>query len=47
MNTVKEISVVLPTEMVAVIRGVVASGEFASSIEVVQDAVDAWGVDAL
>ncbi len=42
MSTVQELSVVLPTEMVEVIRGAVASGEFASSNEVVRDALDAW-----
>jgi antitoxin ParD1/3/4 len=47
VNTVEEIRIVLPTDMVEVIRGAVASGEFASSTEVVRDALQGWATRRL
>ena len=40
--TAEKISIALPFEMVAVVRGAVASGEYASSSEVVRDALRDW-----
>ena len=42
MATVEKISVALPPEMVAIIRGAVDTGEYASSSEVVRDALRDW-----
>jgi len=42
MATVERISVALPPEMVATIRGAVDTGEYASSSEVVRDALRDW-----
>lgn len=42
MSTAEKISIELPPEMVASIRGAVATGEYASSSEVVRDALRAW-----
>lgn len=42
MTTAEKISIALPSEMVAVIRGAVATGEYASSSEVVRDALRDW-----
>ena len=42
MSTAEKISITLPPEMVATIRGAVATGEYASSSEVVRDALRAW-----
>ena len=42
MSTAEKISIELPQEMVATIRGAVATGEYASSSEVVRDALRAW-----
>lgn len=42
MSTAEKISIALPPEMVASIRGAVATGEYASSSEVVRDALRAW-----
>lgn len=42
MTTVEKISIALPPEMVAIVRGAVATGEYASSSEVVRDALRDW-----
>jgi antitoxin ParD1/3/4 len=42
MSTVEKISIALPPEMVAVIRSAVDAGEYASSSEVVRDALRDW-----
>jgi antitoxin ParD1/3/4 len=42
MPTVEKISIALPPEMVAVIRQAVETGEYASSSEVVRDALRDW-----
>jgi len=42
MSTVEKISIALPPEMVAVVRGAVDTGEYASSSEVVRDALRDW-----
>ena len=42
MTTVEKISVALPPEMVAIVRGAVEMGEYASSSEVVRDALRGW-----
>ncbi len=39
MTTAEKISIALPPEMVAIVRGAVATGEYASSREVVRDAL--------
>ena len=42
MPAVEKISIALPPEMVASIRKAVETGEYASSSEVVRDALQAW-----
>lgn len=42
MPNVEKISIALPTEMVAVVRQAVETGEYASSSEVVRDALRDW-----
>lgn len=42
MPSVEKISIALPTEMVAVVRQAVETGEYASSSEVVRDALRDW-----
>jgi antitoxin ParD1/3/4 len=42
MSAAEKISVALPAEMVTLIRGAVATGEYASSSEVVRDALRDW-----
>ena len=42
MSAAEKISIALPPEMVTVIRNAVASGEYASSSEVVRDALRDW-----
>jgi antitoxin ParD1/3/4 len=42
MATVEKISIALPPEMVAVVRSAVDTGEYASSSEVVRDALRDW-----
>lgn len=42
MTTAEKISIALPPEMVNLIRGAVATGEYASSSEVVRDALRDW-----
>jgi antitoxin ParD1/3/4 len=42
MSTVEKISIALPPEMVAVVRRAVDTGEYASSSEVVRDALRDW-----
>lgn len=42
MTTSEKISIALPAEMVAMLRGAVATGEYASSSEVVRDALRDW-----
>ena len=42
MRTIEKISVALPPEMVAVVKGAVETGEYASSSEVVRDALRDW-----
>ena len=42
MKTAEKISIALTPEMVAVVRGAVATGEYASSSEVVRDALRDW-----
>jgi len=43
MPTVEKISIALPPEMVAELRRAVETGEYASSSEVVRDALRDWG----
>ena len=42
MATVEKISIALPPEMVAAVRQAVETGEYASSSEVVRDALRDW-----
>ena len=42
MANVEKISIALPAEMVAVVRHAVETGEYASSSEVVRDALRDW-----
>jgi antitoxin ParD1/3/4 len=42
MATAEKISIALPPEMVAVVRHAVATGEYASSSEVIRDALRDW-----
>ena len=42
MSNVEKISIALPPEMVAVLRQAVETGEYASSSEVVRDALRDW-----
>ena len=42
MAIVEKISIVLPPEMIAIVRQVVETGEYASSSEVVRDALREW-----
>jgi len=42
MATVAKISIALPPEMVSLVRDVVDAGEYASSSEVVRDALREW-----
>jgi len=42
MTTAEKISIALPSEMVAIVRSAVASGEYASSSEVIRDALRDW-----
>ena len=42
MTTAEKISIALPPEMVAIVRSAVASGEYASSSEVIRDALRDW-----
>ena len=42
MTSAEKISIALPAEMVAMVRGAVATGEYASSSEVVRDALRDW-----
>jgi antitoxin ParD1/3/4 len=42
MPSVEKISIALPPEMVAQLRAAVATGEYASSSEVVRDALRDW-----
>ena len=42
MKTAEKISIALTPEMVAAVRGAVATGEYASSSEVVRDALRDW-----
>ena len=39
MTTAEKISIALPPEMVSIVRSAVATGEYASSIEVIRDAL--------
>jgi len=42
MSNAEKISIALPPEMVHLVRGAVATGEFASSSEVIRDALRDW-----
>jgi antitoxin ParD1/3/4 len=42
MTTAEKISIALPPEMVHLVRGAVATGEYASSSEVIRDALRDW-----
>lgn len=42
MSTVEKISIALPPEMVTIVRQAVEAGEYASSSEVVRDALRDW-----
>ena len=42
MSTAEKISIALPPEMVSIVRGAVATGEYASSSEVIRDALRDW-----
>lgn len=41
-TTVEKLSIALPAEMAASVRGAVATGEYASSSEVIRDALRDW-----
>ena len=42
MGTVEKISIALPPDMVKLVRDAVESGEYASSSEVIREALRAW-----
>jgi antitoxin ParD1/3/4 len=42
MATAEKVSIALPPEMVAIVRNAVASGEYASTSEVIRDALRDW-----
>ncbi len=42
MGTVEKLSVALPPEMVALLRGAVESGEYSIASEVIREALRAW-----
>ena len=42
MTTAEKISIALPSEMVSIVRSAVATGEYASSSEVIRDALRDW-----
>ena len=42
MTTAEKISIALPPEMAALVRSAVATGEYASSSEVIRDALRDW-----
>lgn len=42
MATAEKISIALPPEMVSIVRDAVATGEYASSSEVIRDALRDW-----
>lgn len=42
MTTAEKISIALPPEMIHIVRGAVATGEYASSSEVIRDALRDW-----
>jgi antitoxin ParD1/3/4 len=42
MTAAEKISIALPPEMVAIVRDAVATGEYASSSEVIRDALRDW-----
>jgi antitoxin ParD1/3/4 len=42
MSTIEKISIALPLEMVTMVRGAVEAGEYASTSEVVRDALRDW-----
>ena len=42
MSTAEKISIALPPEMVNIVRSAVATGEYASSSEVIRDALRDW-----
>ena len=42
MTTAEKISIALPSEMVHIVRSAVATGEYASSSEVIRDALRDW-----
>jgi antitoxin ParD1/3/4 len=42
MSAAEKISIALPSEMVALVRDAVATGEYASSSEVIRDALRDW-----
>ena len=42
MTTVEKISIALPPEMVQIVRSAVSTGEYASSSEVIRDALRDW-----
>jgi antitoxin ParD1/3/4 len=44
MSNVEKISVALPSEMVAVLRAAVESGEYSSASEVIREALRGWKV---
>jgi antitoxin ParD1/3/4 len=44
MTKVEKVSVALPSEMLGEVRGAVASGEYASTSEVIRDALRDWKV---
>jgi antitoxin ParD1/3/4 len=46
-TTVEKISIALPPEMAAVVRQAVAEGEYASSSEVIRDALRDWNYKRL
>ena len=44
MSTVEKISIALPPDMIAVLRAAVESGEYASTSEVIREALRGWKI---
>ncbi|SEA62080.1 ribbon-helix-helix domain-containing protein [Nitrosospira multiformis] len=42
MTTAEKISIALPPEMIAIVRNAVSTGEYASTSEVIRDALRDW-----
>jgi len=44
MSTVEKISIALPPDMIAILRAAVESGEYASTSEVIREALRGWKI---